>query len=158
MHQVLAGEGIADGKQTDATTPLPYLPEPSAAELEASQIEPLYVESFKHMDSLFADMLPHFAGKETEQNWTHREQSVLKIRRITRGNAPETYLAQYSSAIKSMVDALVKGCTSLRTSLSTASCHCVQDLARKLKGGFDPMVEVCRYRCVSYLATPQKRC
>lgn len=88
-------------------------------------------------------MLPHFAGKETGENWTRREQSALKIRRLTRGNGPEDYLPQYTAAIKSMSDGLVKGCMSLRTTLCTVSCHCVQDIARKLRQGLDPMVEVC---------------
>lgn len=118
------------------------MPEPSAAELEASKLEPLYAETARDVDALFADMLPHFVGKETEQNWTRREQSALKIRRITRGNAPEQFLPQYTAGIKSILDGLVKGCNSLRTSLSTTTCHCVQDVARTLKQGLDPMVEV----------------
>ena len=127
---------------SDTVLPLPYSPDPSTAEVEASKIDPLYVESAKDLEAMFAEMLPHFAGKETEQNWTRREQSAFKIRRITRGNGPEKYLPQYTAGIKSMVDGLVKGCNSLRTSLSTATCHCVQDIARKLKQGLDPMVEV----------------
>ena len=122
--------------------PLPFTPTISIAELEAAKLEPLYVESAKDLEATFAEMLPHFAGKETDQNWTHREQSALKIRRLTRGNAPEDYLPQYTAAIKSMSDGLVKGCASLRTSLCILACHCVQDIAMKLRQGLDPMVEV----------------
>ena len=123
--------------------PLAYLPKPSTAELEAAKLEPLYVESAKDVEAIFADMLPHFAGKETGENWIRREQSALKIRRLTRGNAPEDYLPQYTAAIKSMSDGLVKGCMSLRTTLCTMTCHCVQDVVRKLRHGLDPTVEVC---------------
>ena len=122
--------------------PLPYTRKISFAEFEATKLEPLYVESAKDMEATFAEMLPHFDGKETDQNWTRREQSVLKIRRLTRGNAPEDYLPQYTAAIKSMSDGLVKGCTSLRTSLCMVSCSCVQDIAIKLMQGLDPMAEV----------------
>ena len=123
--------------------PLPYCPKPSPAELEAAKLEPLYVESAKDVEATFAEMLPHFAGKETDQNWTRREECALKIRRLTRGNGPEDYLPQYIAAIKLMSDGLVKGCTSLRTSLFKMACKCVQDIARKLRQGLDPMVEVC---------------
>ena len=123
--------------------PLPYLPKPSPAELGAAKLEPLYVESAKDVEATFAEMLPHFAGKETGENWLRREQSALKIRRLTCGNAPEDYLPQYTAAVKSMSDALIKGCTSLRTTLCTEACHCVQDIARTLKQGLDPVVEVC---------------
>ena len=124
--------------------PLLFSPNPLPAELEAAKLEPLYLESAKDVEVTFADMLPYFAGKETGENWTRREQSALKIRRITRGNAPEDYLPQYTAAIKLMSDGLVKGCMSLRTTLSTMTCHCVQDITRKLRQGLDPMVEVCK--------------
>ncbi|KAL8793782.1 MAG: hypothetical protein Q9195_003612 [Heterodermia aff. obscurata] len=111
--------------------PLPYVPKTSPAELEAANLEPLYVESAKDMEATFADMLPHFAGKETPENWARREQNALKIRRLTRGNAPEDYLPQYIVAIKSVSDGLVKGY-----------------IARKLKQSLDPMVEL--ISCVTF--------
>lgn len=128
--------------QDSVVQPLPYLPEPSTAELEAMKIDPIYVESARDVDQLFAEMHPYFEGKEAESNWMQREQSALKIRRITRGNAPEEFLPQYTAGIKHLLDGLVKGCTSLRTTLSTTTCHCVQDVSRQLKQGLDPMVEV----------------
>lgn len=107
------------------------------------KLDPIYVESARDVDQIFTEMLPYFEGKEAESNWMHREQSALKIRRITRGNAPEDFLPHYTAGIKHLLDGLVKGCTSLRTTLSTSTCHCVQDISRQLKQGLDPMVEVC---------------
>ena len=106
-------------------------------------LDPIYVESAKDVDQIFTEMLPCFEGKEAENNWMQREQSALKIRRITRGNAPEDFLPHYTMGVKHLLDGLVKGCTSLRTTLSTSTCHCVQDISRQLKQGLDPMVEVC---------------
>ena len=112
------------------------------AEIEAMKLDPIYVESARDVDQIFTEMLPYFEGKEAENNWMQREQSALKIRRITRGNAPEDFLPHYTAGIKHLLDGLVKGCTSLRTTLSTSTCHCVQDISRQLKQGLDPMVEV----------------
>ena len=101
--------------------PLPYIPEPSVAEIEAMKLDPIYVESARDVDQIFTEMLPYFEGKEAENNWMQREQSALKIRRITRGNAPEDFLPHYTAGIKHLLDGLVKGCTSLRTTLSTGT-------------------------------------
>ena len=142
-HPISTSSSSMEHAQDSAAASLPFVHEPSAAELEAAKIEPHYVESARDLDHIFADILPHFEGKETEDNWRHREHDMLKIRRITKGNAPQEFLSQYTAGVKHMLDSLNKGCNSLRTTLATLSCHTVQDIARTLRPGLDPMVEVC---------------
>jgi CLIP-associating protein 1/2 len=87
------------------------------------------------------EMLTLFEGKETEQNWSARDKSVVILRKITRGNAPAEYTPAYLAAIRSLFDGITKNVNSLRTSLMTNGCLLVQDIARAIGPGLDPMVE-----------------
>ena len=109
---------------------------------ETVQMDPMYVHSKNELEDMFRDMLPHFAGKETEQNWTPRDKSVLKLRRLTKGNAPSEFHQVFMAGIKSTIEGMLKVATSLRTTMSSNGCQLVQELARTLGPAIDPHVEM----------------
>ena len=109
---------------------------------ETVQMDPMYVQSKSELEEMFRTMLPYFEGKETEQNWTPRDKSILKIRRLTKGNAPSEYHQAYMAGIKSTVEGILKVANSLRTTMSTNGCQLVQELARTLGPALDPHVEM----------------
>ncbi|KAL9081324.1 MAG: hypothetical protein Q9157_000179 [Trypethelium eluteriae] len=109
---------------------------------EDALLEPLHVHSSRELDDHFRDMAPHFEGKETEHNWMQRDRGVLKIRRLTQGNAPVEYHVPFMTNIKSLSEGILKVANSLRTTMSTNGCQLVQELSRTLRSSLDPMVEV----------------
>nr|POE61064.1 protein stu1 [Quercus suber] len=109
---------------------------------EVIQMDPLYVHSSRELEDTFRDMLPAFEGKESEQNWIPRDKSVLKIRRLLKGNAPNEYHQVFMAGIKSVSDGILKVANSLRTTVSTNGCQLVQELAQTLGPALDPHVEI----------------
>lgn len=88
------------------------------------------------------DMLPCFEGRETEENWVARERNVITLRRLTRGNAPQSFPTQFIGGIKSLLDGIFKVVNSLRTTLCTNGCLVIQDLAKTCGPRIDSMVEI----------------
>ena len=109
---------------------------------ETVQMDPLYVHTKSELEDAFRDMLPHFEGKETEQNWTPRDKSILKIRRFTKGNAPSEFHQVFMAGVKSALEGILKVANSLRTTMSSNGCQLVQELARTLGPALDPHVEM----------------
>lgn len=109
---------------------------------ETVPMDPIYIHSQRECEDVFSDMLPYFEGKETEGNWMNRDKSILKIRRITKGNAPNEYHKSFMAGIKSTVEGILKVANSLRTTMSTNGCQLVQELARTLGPALDPHVEM----------------
>jgi CLIP-associating protein 1/2 len=66
----------------------------------------------------------------------------LKIRRITKGNAPRDFTTAYLAGIKGLLDGILKATNSLRTTLSTNGCSTIQEIAKTTGPGLDPMVEI----------------
>ena len=122
--------------------PLPFIPIKTKAETEAEKLDPIYVASVREIDNMFHEMLPHFEGAESEQNWKHREESVKKIRRVTRGNAYDDYPTAYLAGIKLILNGLIGVAESLRTTQCTLGCHCIEDIARRTGPNLDPLVEI----------------
>lgn len=83
-----------------------------------------------------------FEGKESEDNWMKREKSVILLRRLTRGNAPHEFLQSFLQGIKSLLDGIFKVVHSLRTTLCSAGCLLIQDIARICGPRIDGMVEI----------------
>ncbi|KAK5112268.1 hypothetical protein LTR62_004429 [Meristemomyces frigidus] len=106
------------------------------------QMEPLYVHSRGELEDMFRDMLPHFEGKEDEHNWTLRDKSVMKVRRLLTGNAPNEYHGAFMAGLKSVIDGILKVANSLRTTMSTNGSQLVQELARHLGPALDTHVEI----------------
>lgn len=87
-------------------------------------------------------MLYDFEGRESEANWLHREKHIATLRRLTTGNAPADYHSHYVAGIRSLLDGILKVVHSLRTTLSTAGCLLVQEIAHRVGPALDPMVEI----------------
>ncbi len=109
---------------------------------ETVPMDPLYVHTQRELEDMFKDMQPDFEGKETEHNWMARDKNILKLRRLSKGNAPSDFHAAYVIGVKSMLDGILKVANSLRTTVSTNGCQCVQELARTLGPSLDPIVEI----------------
>lgn len=102
--------------------------------------KPLSIKSAQDFDDMSQDMTRFFEGKETELNWGKRRMIIIKISRITHGNAPIDYRSQYISFIKSQLDNILKVVDSLRTNVSTAGLNLLQHIADTLGHAVDFMV------------------
>lgn len=109
---------------------------------EVIDMNPLHIYTQRELDEIFREMAPHFEGRETEQNWMARDKSVLKLRRITKGNAPTDFHVAFCAGIKSLLDGIVKVANTLRTTMSSNGCQLVQELAKTLGPSMDPWVEI----------------
>ncbi|RYP25128.1 hypothetical protein DL765_000009 [Monosporascus sp. GIB2] len=130
--------------------PITPMTEPSA-----ESVEPSYVNTQRELDEIFREMHGWFEGRETEQNWLKREESMTKLRRLIAGNAsdfPDAFIA----GCRSLLDGIIKAVTSLRTSLSKEGCALVQDLANTFGPGIDPMVELLMQTFIKLCAATKK--
>lgn len=128
----------------------------SVAEQEAEQLDPAYMDTARDLEETFREMQPHFEGKESEQNWSRREKSIIKLRKITKGNAPQEFTTTYLVGIKGLLDGILKTVNSLRTTVSTNGCHLVQDIARVAGPGLDNMVEILLQSLIKVCAHTKK--
>jgi CLIP-associating protein 1/2 len=103
--------------------------------------KPWSISSARDFEDMSQDIHGLFDGKETEQNWDKRRKAIIKMSRITHGNAPIEYRAQYTFFIKSQLDGILKVVDSLRTNVSTAGLNLLQHIADTLGHGVDFMVD-----------------
>ncbi|KAK5131033.1 hypothetical protein LTR08_001383 [Meristemomyces frigidus] len=127
------GAAFANSLNSEAAQPPPQ---------EIVQMDPIYVDGTRDVEDMFREMLPPFEGKETEENWMLRDKSVLKVRRLLKGNAPNEYHHAYMAGVKSAIEGILKVANSLRTTMSTNGSQCIQELARTLGPALDPHVEI----------------
>ena len=139
-----------------ASEPPVNAPPMSVSEQEAVQLDPIYIESARDLEETFREMHPLFEGKESEGNWLRREKGVLKLRRITKGNAIQDFPALYLSSVKALLDGILKAANSLRTTVSTMGCHLIQDIARVAGPGLDNMVEILLQNLIKLCAITKK--
>ncbi|PVH99714.1 HEAT repeat-containing protein [Periconia macrospinosa] len=109
---------------------------------EPVSMDALQIYTQRELDEIFRDMAPHFEGRESEQNWLHRDKSVTKLRRITKGNAPTDFHAAFVAGIKSLLDGILKVANSLRTTMSSNGCLLIQELAKTVGTSMDPWAEI----------------
>ncbi|KAI1410826.1 ARM repeat-containing protein [Hypoxylon sp. FL1857] len=131
----------------------PITPMPEA---KAESVEPSYVNTQRELDDIFRDMHQWFEGKETEQNWLKREESVTKLRRLIAGNVPSDFPDAFITGCRALLDGIIKAIISLRTSLSKEGCALVQDLAMTFGPGIDPMVEILMQTFIKLCAATKK--
>lgn len=121
-----------------------------------SDVEPIIVSSAREIDEFVRLMTPYFEGRESEDNWVHREKSVITLRRLTHGNAPHAYSQTFVAAIKSILDGIFKVVNSLRTTMGTNGCLLIQDLARKCGPRIDSMMEIILQNLIKLCAGMKK--
>jgi CLIP-associating protein 1/2 len=126
------------------------------AESRPEAVEPSYVNTQRELDDIFRDMQLYFEGKETEQNWLKREESMTRLRRLLAGNAPSDYHDAFLTGLRGLLDGMIKAISSLRTSLSKEGCSLVQDMAITFGPGIDPMVELLMQTFIKLSAATKK--
>ncbi|KAI8679602.1 Protein STU1 [Fusarium keratoplasticum] len=119
-------------------------------------LDPLYVNTHRELDDIFKEMAWFFDGKESEQNWMKREDSITKLRRLLVGNAASDFPDIYLAGIRSMLDGIIKTIVSLRTSLCKEGCGLVQEVANTFGPAMDPMVELLMQTFVKLSAGTKK--
>ena len=120
------------------------------------QVEPMYVNTQRELDDIFREIHTYFEGKETEQNWLKREESVTKIRKLLAGNAVSDFHDNLLGHLRSLLDGILKAVNSLRTSLSKEGCSLVQEMARIYGPGIDPMVEILMQNFIKLCGSTKK--
>lgn len=118
--------------------------------------EPLYVNTHRELDDIFKEMAWVFEGRETEQNWLKREESMIKLRRLNVGNASSDFPDTFVAGLRSILDGIIKCVISLRTSLCKEGCSLVQEIATTFGPGIDPMVELLMQSFVKLSAGTKK--
>jgi CLIP-associating protein 1/2 len=120
------------------------------------EVEPSYVNTSRELDDIFRDMHAYFEGRESEQNWLKREESMTKLRRLIAGNAATDFGDQFLAGLRALLDGIIKAVVSLRTSLSKEGCILVQDIARAYGPAMDPMVEILMQTFIKLTAATKK--
>ncbi|KAK2033689.1 ARM repeat-containing protein [Colletotrichum zoysiae] len=131
----------------------PITPAPPEA---PSEVDPAYVNTQRELDDIFREMMTYFEGKETEQNWLKREESMTKLRKLIAGNVPQDFPDAFMLGLKGLLDGIIKAITSLRTSLSKEACNLVQDIAITFGPGMDPLVELLMQTFIKLAAATKK--
>lgn len=144
-----------NGKQNSSTKALnaDFYFNDSKTKLEDLQPESCTVDKFKRD---IASMIPFFEGKETEQNWIKREESVSKLRALIRGNIAKDYPDQFVLAIKQMSDGIMKAANSLRTVLSSSTCQFIKEAFTILGQHLDSLSEYFFSNTIKFSALTKK--
>ncbi|KAK0627262.1 clasp N terminal-domain-containing protein [Immersiella caudata] len=138
---------------TSQSSERPITPMP---ETRPEQVDPMYVNTQRELDEIFREMHFHFEGRETEQNWLKREESIIKLRKLMAGNAASDFHESFLSGLRALLDGILKAVNSLRTSLSKEGCSLIQDTARVYGPGMDPMVELLMQNFIKLSAATKK--
>ncbi|OCF56681.1 hypothetical protein L486_05535 [Kwoniella mangroviensis CBS 10435] len=105
-------------------------------------IQVVFIASPHDLSNELAAMLPHFEGKETEQNWAPREKAVVRIRGMLRGGVWPKYSEAFIQGLKGgILEGVSRTIVSLRTTVAQQSCYLMKELAETLGPSFDQFVE-----------------
>ncbi|EEY14727.1 STU1 [Verticillium alfalfae VaMs.102] len=127
-----------------------------APDVRTDKAEPSYVNTQRELEDMLRHMHLHFEGRESEQNWLKREESVKKLRRLIAGNAAQDFREPFLLGLKALLDGIIKAVNSLRTSLSKEGCALVQDIAHAFGPGMDPLVELLMQTFIKLCAATKK--
>lgn len=105
-------------------------------------IEPFDVPDVETLSNIFASWSPCFEGKESEGNWKLRENSIVQLRSILRGNATTMHSEVLVSLLKDLALGICKAASSLRTTLSTHTCQLLKECAVILNSEFDQVADL----------------
>ncbi|KAJ2388564.1 suppressor of tub2 mutation, partial [Coemansia sp. RSA 2603] len=90
------------------------------------------VPSKQSLASEFARTIGSFGGRETEDNWVHRERAVNLYRGILWGNAAIEFHEDLVANLKEHMFEILKAVSSLRTSMSFCAMSLCDDIAMRL--------------------------
>ncbi|ODV93985.1 hypothetical protein PACTADRAFT_51723 [Pachysolen tannophilus NRRL Y-2460] len=92
-------------------------------------IEPIKISNAVFLRNEIEEMLQAFNGKETEFNWSLRENHIIKLRSIIRGNSCRDFPDVLSQCLRVICDSISKAISSLRTTLSAHGCQLVKEIS-----------------------------
>lgn len=141
---------------TSASSASSERPVTPVGEPKGEAVEPIYVNTQRELDEIIREMHYWFEGKETEQNWMKREESITTLRRLITGNAVSDFHDAFLNGVRGLLDGIIKGINSLRTSLSKESCTLVQEVANSFGSAIDPMVELLMQTLLKLSASTKK--
>lgn len=108
----------------------------------ATSIKTKDVSDGADLGHIFDTYFAYFEGKESESNWKKREQSIVEIRTLLRGNAATSIREDLVSCLKAFAFPICKGASSLRTTLCTHSCQLIKECAIILQTEFEPCADL----------------
>ncbi|PFH52674.1 hypothetical protein AMATHDRAFT_74133 [Amanita thiersii Skay4041] len=107
-----------------------------------SDVQPVYIASVRDLENEFVSMAKLFEGKETEHNWTPRDQSITRVRGMLKGGVHERYFDAFIALLKeNFVQWSIKTLGSLRTTVSMNTCALYCEMAAALGPVMDPFCE-----------------
>lgn len=80
-------------------------------------------------ETVYSEFLVQFDGKESEKNWKHRQNLIIKVRQILSENIFLANVDNFVDFIKSIKEPITKAMLSLRTTLSNNACQLCKELA-----------------------------
>ncbi|KAJ2701204.1 suppressor of tub2 mutation [Coemansia sp. IMI 203386] len=109
------------------------------------------VPSKQSLASEFARSIGSFSGRETEDNWVHRDRAVSLYRGIVWGNAAIEFHEDLVANLKENIFEILKAVGTLRTSMSVNAMGLCEDIATRLGPYaavlFDPITEALLKQC-----------
>ncbi|KAG7097228.1 hypothetical protein E1B28_004599 [Marasmius oreades] len=125
-------------RTASATSPPPATPTSETS----SDVNPVYIASARDLETEFASMAKPFDGKETEHNWSPREQAILRVRGMLKGDVHNRYLDVFLACLKEgFIQRSLKTLASLRTTVAISTCYLYDELAVSLGHLLDPFCE-----------------
>lgn len=126
-----------------APSPAPTQAQTPTSSDPSSDVRPVYIASSKDLENEFASMAKAFEGKETEHNWSAREQAVQRVRGMLKGDVHTRYPETFYACLKEgFMQWSLKTLASLRTTVATNTCHLYSELAATLGSGLDPYCDL----------------
>ncbi|KAF5393903.1 hypothetical protein D9757_000210 [Collybiopsis confluens] len=120
-------------------TPTPSTP---TTELSSADVNPVYIASVRDLENEFQGMEKAFEGRETEHNWSPREQFILRVRGMLKGDVHQRYLDAFMGCLKSgFIQWSLKTLASLRTTVCMNTCALYHELAVVIGSSLDPFCE-----------------
>ncbi|KAN0062589.1 suppressor of tub2 mutation [Thecaphora frezii] len=108
----------------------------------SDDIKPVYIASRSDLERTFQSFLPFFEGKETEKNWSQREQSIVKIRGMLKADIHRQFgEANFVAGVRLMQEGVLKALASLRTTLSMHAICLLAELPVEVGDDLAPCVE-----------------
>ncbi|KAI0829465.1 clasp N terminal-domain-containing protein [Trametes gibbosa] len=108
-----------------------------------TDVKPVYIASSRDLEGEFASMLKPFEGRESEHNWSGREQAIQRVRGMLKGDVLERYSDTFMQGLKNgFMEASLKTLASLRTTVAGNTCALYDELSIALGPALDPFCEL----------------
>ncbi|KAF9449916.1 hypothetical protein P691DRAFT_811482 [Macrolepiota fuliginosa MF-IS2] len=121
-------------------TPPPSAPSASS---DNAEVQTIFIASSRDLENEFLAMAKSFEGKETEHNWAAREQAILRVRGMLKGDVHLRYSDVFIASLKDgFMQWSLKTLVSLRTTVATNTCQLYLELANNLGSTLDPFCDL----------------